>query len=251
MIVWREKFVATAVHFLVTLCLAATAAALIFLVWFPDPLQTMIGGTELFVLVIGCDLALGPLISLVIYNSRKSRRKLVMDYAIVGVVQMAALIYGVSILAGTRPVYVAFSTDRIEVVTAREIQRDELAQAKDPKYSSLPWTGPRFVAIEVKDSERVDALDKALAGREEHVRPKFYVPYESKVEEIRARAKPLAELTHGRPKVQPLVDEAMKKIDVPPARVKWLGAHHQRGFWTALIDVETGKPLTYIDFDPL
>ena len=76
MIVWREKFVATAIHFLVTLLLAACAAALIFLVWFPDPLQTMIGGTELFMLVVGCDLALGPLISLVIYNSRKSRREL-------------------------------------------------------------------------------------------------------------------------------------------------------------------------------
>ena len=71
MIVWREKFVATGIHFLVTLTFAAIAAALVFLVWFPDPFQTMIGGTELFLLVVGCDLALGPLISLVIYNSRK------------------------------------------------------------------------------------------------------------------------------------------------------------------------------------
>ena len=61
-----------------------------------------------------CDLALGPLISLVIYNSRKARRKLIIDYTIVGVVQLAALVYGVYIVAGTRPVYVAFSTDRIE-----------------------------------------------------------------------------------------------------------------------------------------
>ena len=76
MIVWREKFVATGIHFLVTLGFAACAAALIFLVWYPDPFETMIGGTELFLLVVGCDLALGPLISLVIYNSRKSRRAL-------------------------------------------------------------------------------------------------------------------------------------------------------------------------------
>ena len=46
MIVWREKFIATAIHFLVTLALAACAAALIFLVWFPSPFATMIGGTE-------------------------------------------------------------------------------------------------------------------------------------------------------------------------------------------------------------
>src|SRR6187401_541882 len=82
MTVWREKFVATGIHFLVTLTLAAVAAALIFVVWFPDPFETMIGGTELFLLVVGCDLALGPLISLVIYDSRKSRRALVFDYAV-------------------------------------------------------------------------------------------------------------------------------------------------------------------------
>ena len=53
-----------------------------------------------------------------IYNSRKSRRELLMDYSVVGVVQLAALVYGVFVLAGTRPVYVAFNQDRIEVASA-------------------------------------------------------------------------------------------------------------------------------------
>src|SRR4029453_16840544 len=105
-----------------------------FLVWVPAPRATMIGGTELFILVVGCDLALGPLISLVIYNSRKSRRELLIDYSLVGIVQLAAMIYGISILAGTRPVYVAFNQDRLEIVTAREIHPDELAFASEPQY---------------------------------------------------------------------------------------------------------------------
>jgi hypothetical protein len=66
MIVWREKLIAMAIHFGVTAVFAASAAALIFFVWFPPPFHTMIGGTELFLLVVGCDLALGPLLSLVI-----------------------------------------------------------------------------------------------------------------------------------------------------------------------------------------
>ena len=85
------------------------AAALIFLVWFPAPFATMVGGTELFMLVVGCDLVLGPLLSLVIYDPRKTRLALVIDYSIVGAVQLATLIYGVYIVAGTRPVYVAFN----------------------------------------------------------------------------------------------------------------------------------------------
>jgi hypothetical protein len=250
MIAWREKLVATGIHFLVTLALAACAAALIFLVWFPDPFQTMIGGTELFLLVVGCDLALGPLISLVIYNSRKSRRELITDYSIVGAVQIAALVYGVFILAGTRPVYVAFSKDRLEVVSARNIRDAELAAARDPLHGSLPITGLRYVAIEVPAADSQDALFQALEGNEEHMRPRFFVPYESQLEQIRGRARTLEELEKYHPASKPLLQAAISDLSVPAARVRWLPAHHSKGVWTALINMDDGKPLTYIDIDP-
>jgi hypothetical protein len=165
MIVWREKLAAFAIHFLVTAALGACAAALIFLVWFPSPLATMIGGTKLFQLVVGCDLALGPLISLVIYNSRKSRRELVIDYSIVGALQLAALVYGVMIVAGTRPVYIAFSADRLEVVTARDIRPDELAAARDAQYRTLSLTGPRLVAVVVPAISRARCSNRSRATR--------------------------------------------------------------------------------------
>ncbi|HEY6123813.1 MAG TPA: TfpX/TfpZ family type IV pilin accessory protein [Steroidobacteraceae bacterium] len=250
MIVWREKLLATAIHFGVTLLLAGIAAALIFLVWFPDPFQTMIGGTELFLLVVGCDLALGPLISLVIYNSRKSRRELVTDYSIVGAVQIAALVYGVFILAGTRPVYVAYSGDRFEIVTAREITETELAAARDPQYRSLPLTGPRYIGIQVPQQDHNDAVFQALAGNEEHMRPKFYVSYESQLPKIHARAKKLEELLQKKPASTPLLDAAMHEVSIPAERVRWLPVHHRKGFWTALIDIDDGKPVAYFDFDP-
>jgi hypothetical protein len=250
MILWREKLKATGLHFLVTLTLAACAAALIFLVWFPDPLQTMIGGTELFVLVTGCDVALGPLSSLVVYNSRKTRRALVFDYVVIGAVQLAAMCYGIYILAGTRPVYVAFSTDRLEVVVARDITDEELAAAKDPRYGTLPFAGLRLVGIEVPEAEHNDAVFESLKGNEEHMRPRFYVSYEKLLPEIRAHAKPIAELEKAHPLSKPLLEAAMRDLNIPASRVAWLPVHHFKGFWTALIDTENGKPLTYVDFDP-
>jgi len=250
MIVWREKFVATGIHFLVTLTLAAVAAALIFVVWFPDPFETMIGGTELFLLVVGCDLALGPLISLVIYDSRKSRRALVFDYAVVGVIQILALVYGVHTLAATRPVYVAFNHDRIEIVSAGDIRDDELAAAKSPIYASLPLTGPKLISITVPAADQQDAMFQSVEGNEEHMRPRFYGPYETQLAQIRARAKTIQELEEKHPKSKPLLDKARTGLPVPAQRVRWLPVHHRKGFWTALIDIENGKPLEYVDFDP-
>jgi hypothetical protein len=250
MIAWREKFVATGFHFLVTLAFAAIAAGLVFLVWFPDPLETMIGGTELFMLVVGCDLILGPLISLVVYNSRKSRLTLVIDYSIIGAVQIAALVYGVSILAGTRPVYVVFSKDRLEVVTAREFTATELAAAHEERYRSLPFTGPRYVAIEVPAAEHNDALFQAVYGNEEHMRPRFFVPYEKQREQILARAKPLEELERRHPEKKPLLEKAIRKVTIPESRIRWLPVHHRKGFWTVLIDMDDAKPVAYVNFDP-
>ena len=106
--IWRKKLFAFGLHFLATAMLGAIAAALIFLVWFPSPFATMIGGTELFMLVVGCDLVLGPLLTLVIYNPRKKRRELIFDYSVVGTVQIAMMIHGVYIVTGTRPVCTRF-----------------------------------------------------------------------------------------------------------------------------------------------
>ena len=115
-----------------------------------------------------------------------------MDYTIIGVIQLAAMIYGVYIVAGTRPVYVAFNRDRFEVVTARDIEDQELAAARDPAYADLPLDGPRLVAVQVPREEQQDALFQSLAGNEEHQRPKFFAPYQTALEKIRKRAKPRA-----------------------------------------------------------
>ena len=247
---WREKFVATGIHFFVTLILAAAAAALIFLVWFPAPFQAMIGGTELFLLVVGCDLVLGPLVSLVIYNSRKSRRKLVFDYAIVGVVQIGAMIYGIHVLADSRPVFLAFSVDRMEIVTAREITAKELAAVGKPEYAKLSVSGPRLVGIEVPQSERSDALFEALQGNDIYLRPKFFVPYETNLAQVRKRAKPIGEILERKPASKPEIEAAIADTQLPGDRIRWVPAHHSKGFWTALIDIDSGKPVGYIDLDP-
>jgi hypothetical protein len=251
MINWREKFIATAIHFAATLLLAAVAAGVIFLLWYPPPFAQMLGGGELFMLVVGCDLALGPLLSLVVYNSRKSRRELWIDYSVIAVIQISALVYGVMTTADARPVYVAFSTDRFEVVLAGDLREAELAAAKDPRYRSVHWTGPRLVAVVVPPEDRGDALDQALSGNEEHRRPRFYVPYESQLEAVRARSQSLAALEKKHRGSSALLEEALRDVKTPREQLEWLPVRHFRGFWTAIIDETMGKPVAYVEIDSL
>jgi hypothetical protein len=250
MIRWREKFVAFGIHFIVTLAVAACAAALIFLVWFPSPFQEMVGGTKLFLLVIGCDLALGPLISLVIYNSQKSKRELVLDYSLVAAVQLTALVYGVYVVSSARPVYVAFVKDRYEVITPVEIEKADLEDARRPEYKTLPKFGPQLVGTQVNERDHDDALFAGLAGRDISVRPRFYVPFAAVAQDARQRAQPLDVLEKKKPEAREEIERVQRSSGKDATQLGWMPVKHRTGFWTAIIDRATGLPLTYINLDP-
>ena len=97
-------------------------------------------------------------------------------------------------MADARPAYVAFSLDRFEIVRAGDLMAKERAAARNPRYARVPLTGPEYVGVVVPQADHDDALFEALSGNEEHLRPKFYVPYETQLEGIRKRSKTLAEL---------------------------------------------------------
>lgn len=249
MIVWREKFQAFGWHFLVTLGLAIAAAVVIFFVWYPDPFQAMLGGTKFFLLITICDLVLGPLTSLIIYNSKKTRRALVFDYSVVGIVQIAAFVYGVMSMADARPVYVAFVKDRFEVVIAKELADQDLRNAKDD-YRTRPKTGPVLVGTQSPtDREERNALVfAAMEGKDVQNFPRYYVPYEANAEVIRQRARSLDDLRKNHPEAQPLIEA--EKLNVPEERVRWLPVRSPKGFWTVLLDAQTAQLLAYIPVDP-
>jgi hypothetical protein len=251
MINWREKFIAFLLHFLTTLVIAGCAAALVFLVWYPDAFPRMAGGFKFFLLITTCDLVLGPLISLVIYNSRKTRRALIFDYTIVGIVQLVAIGYGLYIIESSRPVYVAFVVDRFEIVTAAEIADSDLAAGK-PSYRTRPKWGPQLIGTKLPTdvTERNELVFSSLSGRDIHVLPKYYVPYESVIDDVRRQAEPIEALEKRHPDSKPVIAEALAELGVGADRMRWLPVGTKQGAWTALIDVQTGRPVHYVPYDP-
>jgi hypothetical protein len=250
-IAWREKTRAFAIHFLVTLTLTAGAATLVFLVWFPAPFAQMLGGTKLFQVLVMCDLGLGPLTSFIIYSSKKSRRELIFDYSVVGSIQLAAFAYGLYAVASIRPAYVAFVVDRLEVVSAGEIDDADFAQGA-AGYRSRPKWGPQFVAIHQPEDEkeREKVLFSSLQGKDYGVLPHYYVPYDQGVPQIQKRSMPISELEKRHAEAKPLVAEAVADLKTSVDKLVWLPVKHRKGFWTALLDARTQRPVYWLPLDP-
>jgi hypothetical protein len=76
------------------------------------------------------------------------------------------------------------------------------------------------------------------------------VPLSAALEDIRRRAGALDAFEKRHPDAKPALERAVAESGVPRERLRWLPVAARLGFWTALIDVDTGKPVAYAPVDP-
>ena len=74
--------------------------------------------------------------------------------------------------------------------------------------------------------------------------------YASGLPEIQKHLSALEVLEKRHPGAKPLIAAAVADTDVPAARLRWIPISTRRGFWTALVDYDTGLPVAYFDYDP-
>ncbi len=73
------------------------------------------------------DIVLGPLLVFLVYDRRK--KSLRRDLVVIICIQLAVIVYGIHASVLAWPVLMAFVVDRFELVTAAEIDTQELAKA--------------------------------------------------------------------------------------------------------------------------
>ena len=146
-------------------------------------------------MLVAVDVIMGPLLTLTIFNLKKSKAELRRDLAVIGLLQLAALGYGLWTMAVARPVHLVFEIDRFRVVHAIDVPAELLIQAP-AGLRNLPFTGPTLLSLrEFKDpKESFDATMAALQGIALGARPDLWQSYEKAKPLITARAQPLTQL---------------------------------------------------------
>lgn len=242
---------AAAVHFSVTLLVAALVSVLVFFVWYPWPFYELVPGKSLFWLVIGIDVVCGPLLTLVLWNPAKPARELVLDLSLVALIQLAALSYGIHNVYQARPVHVVFEMDRLRLVTASEIEHADLPEAL-PEFQTLPWHGPTLASVRPpKDSdELLKSVELSTKGIETSLRPGWWQAYELGVPALLARAKPIDVLALARPAAKSDLAEAVAKTGRSEHGLLWLPLVGGDDYgWVVLLDKTNGLPLAYARID--
>jgi len=226
-------------HLLVSAVVVALAASVVFLGWFPDPWRSLLGVTSVFGLVVVVDLICGPLLTLILASPHKSKRERWVDLALVGVIQLGALGYGLNSVYSARPVVLALEVDRLTIITANEVQTDQLSAAP-PGLQALPWWGVLRVGLRPAENsqEFLASLSLSLEGISQSMRPNWWTPYDDETRAaIKAKAKPLATLIGERPQDAATLEQAANRAGKPVGQLFYLPlTSSMETSWIALID---------------
>lgn len=211
-----SRWQASGIHLLCSLALALTAGVLIFGVWYPQPYTAAAGADRLAMLLIGIDLVLGPLLTLIVYKHGK--KGMAFDIAFIAVVQVAALIYGLIVIAESRPVFVVVTPETTFLTQASAVSDADVAQAPDPAHRRRSWLGPVLVAAPppATAEDREAVLTSGLAGKDINVLPEYFRDYDSAATELLREAPPLsalAALDASRAKVTAFAEDLEVAVD--------------------------------------
>ena len=128
------------------------------------------------------DLVLGPLITLIIFKAGKPGLKF--DLSVIAALQIAALLYGGSIIYQNRPGYLVFAVDRFEIVAVTAVDENAIPDPGLRRASGNPI--PIVYASLPEDKQASDKIlfEVVLGGADIEMRPELYRPFEKNFDKV-------------------------------------------------------------------
>ena len=232
-------------HLLISLIIALITISLVFLIWYPYPLAKAVGVTHIFLMMLAIDVIVGPVLGFLVYKQGKKTLKV--DLAVIILIQLSALLYGVYTIQEGRPVWLVFNVDQFEVVRNNEIYNKNIKQAA-ARFQEVSLLGPQFAAIKLSENseqKQKDMFDEVINGISLSQRPERYVELTQAKNQIQQRALPLVELQRYNPKTD--VEKTLAKY---PKANAWLPLKANAVDMVVLVNKESASIIKIVDLRP-
>ncbi len=245
-----NRYQAFAIHLGISAVVATVVVALVVWLWYPAPYFVAMGGAVLLRLLIGVDVVLGPLITLLVFDPKKPSLRF--DLAVIVTLQVAALAYGSWVMFEARPVYTVFYGDYFHTVPANGIDADSLARA-DPQFRPLPLDGPRVVAarLPADSAEAAMIVTASLTGGPDVAdQPHLYFPYAQAMPAAAKAARALVTLAQRDKESSDLVSEFVAAQRGAGRSLGYLPVKARNRDFVAVVDRGTGEIVGYLSIVP-
>lgn len=183
--------------------------------WYRWPGWYLTDVTRVVLVMVCVDVVLGPTLTLIIANQKKSRRELTRDIGIIVIVQLCALTYGSVSLWNGRPLYYAFSENVLQLVQAYDINAKEAALGREQNAALAPhwYSLPRWIWAPLpKDAETSQQIVAAtLSGGDDVISmPRYFKRWEDGLPSLRSQLKKADDVAYFAKSEKKKLKEKMK-----------------------------------------
>jgi hypothetical protein len=210
--------------FLLHLLSSATVLTLIlgslYFGWYRWPGWHLTDVTTVVLVMVCVDVVLGPTLTFIIANQRKSRRELTRDIGIIVMVQLCALTYGSASLWNGRPLYYAFSESVLQLVQAYDIDAKDAAIGRQQNPSLAPhwYSLPRWIwaPLPQNSEESRKIVVSAITGGDDVISmPKYFKPWEDGLPTLRGKLKKVDDVAYFAKSEKKKLKERMTAAGLP------------------------------------
>lgn len=201
----RPRLPAVLIHLGISGAIFVVLMALIVFVWYPGPFFAHDGGWRGTLIVVAVDLVLGPTLTLVVFDPHKARWKTVLDLTVIGLIQAAALAWGIHTVEDQRPLAAAWYNGAFHPVTADLVRR----QGGDAdRIASLHEQHPALVYVQVPaDPAGREAVERRWGeGFAPQTQVELLVPLAPNLDALRAEGELFRRLAAADPRFREALD---------------------------------------------
>lgn len=173
---FRAKLLVFLWHFLVSVSIIALCYWLVYNAWYPDGLASAAGGSFLLKILAISSFVSGPILTLIILKTPKSRVQFYRDFTCIVLLQLVVIGYGVHSLFLARPIFIVYSKGVIDVVTVVELDQYGGLFGSGEIYSRANLFSPSHQCISLPTTleESNKLLFSAAQGRDVQFYPRYY-----------------------------------------------------------------------------
>jgi hypothetical protein len=197
----RFRLTAFGLHLTGSACALTLILGGLWLGWYRWPGWYLSAVLHVVGIVVLVDLVIGPTLTLMVANPRKSRRELARDIGMIVTVQLVALVYGAATLWMGRPLYYTFSSDRLELVQASDLEKSEIALARkqNPTFAPHWYSLPRWVwaPLPQNSDEAIKIATSSIFGGTDVIEmPRYFKTWQDARPKIREQLKRLEDIRY-------------------------------------------------------
>ena len=140
-----NRYAAFAVHLFISAIILVLLLGVIFFIWFPNEL-IYAGGLNGLKILIGVDLVLGPVLTLIVF--KQGKKKLKFDLTVIACIQIACLIVGLWLIYNERPRAQVLADDGIHLLAASDFKYYDI------ELIDLPGKSPKNIFMELPEDHQ-------------------------------------------------------------------------------------------------